>query len=336
MYLVTVHFDDKVRFECELNLKGLKLGDILYVNSNTSEATLKPKKNFNKYYINHIANKSRYINLHNGLYNTFDDVERIFNELDSFFEKNEITKELVQKAVTNSASNIRPKQMHKTNEIQSQQFKKWVRVIDRINLCERLMHPDVGRELFSHWSSLIEYHCLTCFDLLGQKEGYADFGRWIRSSDYKADRERVVVPENTDYDKVSEIYYSEYQRRYGVKNSFFNFLDNILNKDDVEILFSSIRIEKTGINNDEYQLGDELEKKKYLYALRNLYTHNLDAQGGVHHELAAARMADNWVYRKQIINQRDFNTFSVLNWPDILMFIVMTGLKRQVTQYAVI
>lgn len=334
MALATIHYDNNLRFESELNIDDLKMGGPIYVNGNTKEVSLQPKRKYKQYYIEHIARGSRYVKIHNGEYDTFDDVEYIFGELEIFFGEGKVSIDIVQKAIMYSAKNIRPRRMHKTKEIQSQLFKKWKRVLGRMNLCQRLKNPDVGKALFCHWSPLIEYHCLTCFDLLGQKERYAEFGEWIKSSDYKSERENVDVPNNISQVGIAELYYSEYQKIYGVKNSFFNFIDNVLDRNDLEVLLNSIKIEKTGINIDVYELANKEEKKKYLYALRNLYTHNLDAQGGVHPNLFQSEMSNRWVSRKQIINQIDFHTYSVYGWPDMLISTVMNGLKNQIEQYA--
>ncbi|ABV88164.1 hypothetical protein [Shewanella pealeana] len=334
MTLVTIYYDTAFRFECELNIDYLKLGDAIYVNENTKEVALHPKKKFEKYYIGHIAKKSCVIQVHDGSLNIEGEVDYIFGELNGHFVENKVSKNVVQKSVMYSANKIRSKQLHKTRELECQQFRKWVRVLNRMDLCRILMNPDVGRGLSSHWSPLIEYHCLTCFDLLGQKERYTDFGGWIKGSKYKSERDNVLIPTNTAQDKIAELYHSEYQRLYGVKNSFFNFIDNILDKNHLNELLNSIRIYQNGINDDTSEFGNEADKKKYLYEVRNLYTHNLEAQFGVHPDSFPSGIPNAWNCRKQIINQGSFNTYAVYGWPNTLINTVMNGLKRQIEQYS--
>jgi hypothetical protein len=122
-----------------------------------------------------------------------------------------------------------------------------------------------------------EYLTLTCFDLLGQKVDWMTFDQWIDSGKKKEERDQIISKiELTNFIEASKTLYREYQLLYGVKNSFYNFIDEILDKRHQELLFSSIKIEVF----DDYPnnvlskyFADNEEKKKYLYSIRNNFTH---------------------------------------------------------------
>ncbi|MBD0333160.1 MAG: hypothetical protein ICV66_10925 [Chitinophagaceae bacterium] len=125
-----------------------------------------------------------------------------------------------------------------------------------------------------------EYLSLTCFDLLGQKASWLSFDQWLVSEKRKHERNSILSAiTEMDYIKKTSLIYSEYQAIYGVKNSFIYFIDNVLDKTHREALFSSIQIE---IYNDypndilSVAFGTENDKKKYLYSIRNNFTHKAE------------------------------------------------------------
>ena len=71
--------------------------------------------------------------------------------------------------------------------------------------------------------------------------------------------------------------YNEYHSLYGVKNSFFRFLREVIPENIRNSLLNSILVEKWTNENKqilEFEV-DELCKEKWLYNTRNNYTHNL-------------------------------------------------------------
>ncbi|MBC7472441.1 MAG: hypothetical protein H7196_04260 [candidate division SR1 bacterium] len=122
-----------------------------------------------------------------------------------------------------------------------------------------------------------EYLSLTCFDLLGQKTSWLSFDQWLVSGKRKKERDAIIsVITETDYIKKTSLIYDGYQAIYGVKNSFFNFIENLLDKTRREALFSSVQIKiYDGYPNNllSFTFGIEEDKKKYLYSIRNNFTH---------------------------------------------------------------
>lgn len=123
-----------------------------------------------------------------------------------------------------------------------------------------------------------EYLTLTCFDLLGQKTNRLSFDQWLITSKKKAERDTILAKvTETDYLKKTAALFSEYQLLYGVKNSFYNFMDTMLDNEHKEALFSTIQIKVyKDYSNDilSFTYADDQEKKKYLYSIRNNFTHN--------------------------------------------------------------
>jgi hypothetical protein len=83
------------------------------------------------------------------------------------------------------------------------------------------------------------------------------------------------VSADSDYFQTTITLYKFYNDRYGVRSSFFRFLHEVLPKDQRDILLSSIEIKS--LENPPYigenTSSDEAEKEKYLFKLRNDYTH---------------------------------------------------------------
>lgn len=122
-----------------------------------------------------------------------------------------------------------------------------------------------------------EYLSLTCFDLLGQKSNWLTFEQWLLSGKQKNERETILSNIiEADYIKKTSLVFNEYQKIYGVKNSFFNFIDKILDQEHKKALFSNMRIEiyeDYPRNLQSFAYGVDDDKKKYLFSIRNNFTH---------------------------------------------------------------
>ncbi len=71
--------------------------------------------------------------------------------------------------------------------------------------------------------------------------------------------------------------YAEYQKIYGVKTSFYRFIDEILMEEAREQLLLSVRIEQK--KEGSVFIDDAIKKKAFLYESRNLFTHHLIPTG---------------------------------------------------------
>jgi hypothetical protein len=117
--------------------------------------------------------------------------------------------------------------------------------------------------------NLIVYLLLTCFDILGQNKEWMNFDTWLKSGKNKVERNDILSNIDVNKDllhKVKDILL-EYNKIYGARTSFNNFIDNILPDESRSLLLNSIRNTRDGI-------ADNLENRKLLYEIRNNYTHH--------------------------------------------------------------
>jgi len=128
------------------------------------------------------------------------------------------------------------------------------------------------------YPQLITYLRLTCFDQLGQPIKWSNFENWLKSKKQKtkSEREEILKTLNGETPIESSVrLFSGYQKIYGNKNSFFNFLNNVIPNNQKEKLLASIRIRT--YNETRLFKGREVkesDKLNYLYKIRNDFTHN--------------------------------------------------------------
>jgi hypothetical protein len=148
--------------------------------------------------------------------------------------------------------------------------------------------------------SVVIYLLLTCLDLFGQTTKHLTFADWLNSKkdEYVSQREDVIskIEKNADPIETTKTLLSAYNTIYGVTNSFFRGI-NKLPEEAREYLFSNIQISESVLeadgsrktlikNNDETEANIHL-KMKYLFSLRNSFTHSL-AQ---HHTASSPMMS---------------------------------------------
>lgn len=170
-------------------------------------------------------------------------------------------------------------------------FRRIFQVHERLLLVRYLKkHKDESNLIFLNnmYPGLCTYLLLTCFDQLGQPfKGWVFFPDWLRSKSRANEVENAIrkikkyEPTNQNgkinLDYVGELY-NEYHEIYGVKNSFYRFLRNVLPSKQRNNLLNKILIEHHIEIDGKYELNDwgtDLEKEKWLYRTRNDYTHNL-------------------------------------------------------------
>jgi hypothetical protein len=134
---------------------------------------------------------------------------------------------------------------------------------------------------------LVTYLLLTCFDQLGQPApGWLDFASWLNASSTKEEVETVIGKiYNPDDAPISllegtKTINKEYSKIYGVKSSFFYFIDSLLPEKAKRNLLDSIQIDRLMNNgdepNDQSLSESDTFKKKWLFKTRNDYTHSLE------------------------------------------------------------
>lgn len=136
------------------------------------------------------------------------------------------------------------------------------------------------------YPGLVTYLYLTCFDQLGTPaKGWRFFPNWLDSKKHRTEVEEIVNESRDKFEadnfngikSITKEIYNGYHKLYGVKNSFFRFLREVIPADIRNNLLNSIVVEKWTHENEQildFEV-DELYKEKWLYDTRNNYTHNL-------------------------------------------------------------
>ena len=141
--------------------------------------------------------------------------------------------------------------------------------------------------------ALVVYLLLTCFDLLGQSKPHVDFMKWLESKNSARVEERrmaaeVICPENADCFEQAKILFQHYNKHHGATSAFYSGIDK-LPDNTKQLLLSTVSVVKrdprslepeykntsfTGIplENEEQKIALQ---KRYLYSLRNAFTHQL-------------------------------------------------------------
>jgi len=182
-------------YQYSFDRSQLKLGATVHVEFDSSG---KPRDFYSTstsssipYYIMWIAPSEWYVVLQDRYYieNSFQD--RVIKAVNGYLDK-----ETVVRALAITAQDIRPEQMYKTSELNNSKLAVISTVIDRLDLCSILSEAAVAKQLFHHYTPLVVYLLLTCFDRLGQPSDWMDFGSWLQSNKKKEEREQVEFKES--------------------------------------------------------------------------------------------------------------------------------------------
>jgi hypothetical protein len=157
-------------------------------------------------------------------------------------------------------------------------------VNERIRLSNIIMPNESNNfEEKYHIPPLSEYLLLTCIDQLGQSIEWMPFENWLNSKKKKSERDTIVSTISKTYsnEQFTLELYKGYQKIYGVKNSFFNCFYNLIANVEKQSFLSQLKIEvyNNYPKNPFYTLGNEKDKIKYLFSVRNNYTHRIKPSG---------------------------------------------------------
>lgn len=251
--------------------------------------------------------------------------ERVFKAINGLLDKETITS-----ALNIAAQDIRPEQMYKTSELNNSKVGVVSTVIDRLNLYSILSEAATAKQLFHHYTPLVVYLLLTCFDRLGQPADWVDFGSWLKSHDKKKEREQVVLTDIEGSSEIAVAFYDTYNRIYGVTNSFYRFLHEIIPAPIYQELLDSMSIEivDNPPNISNSRQADNAAKEKFLFKLRNDYTHKAQFIPGTTKAIWPDGTFANgsWMMTQQTIEQSSWNTLFVRNWPETIEKVVRVGL----------
>ncbi len=218
------------------------------------------------------------------------------------------------------------------------------------DLSQRINH-NTTTHLYKHYQGLRFYLLLTCFDILGQTEGWYSFNEWLYTNKSEpAKQERDLISKNAPSSgalKITKHMHSEYNKIYGARTSFNKFIDNVISEENRLKLFSSVtaiigeRGDKVGGlflsgTEKDYDLSYK-QKKDFLYSLRCDFTHegisygnptggflpHFDLEG--QHSLSSNESGTSpyisiEIYRKEI--KEEIISFRVTRWPYVLIEII--------------
>lgn len=102
-------------------------------------------------------------------------------------------------------------------------------------------------------------------------------------------------------------------------------------------LFGSIRIWKTKHSLDKPLVSDDEEKKRFLYGLRNAYTHQAESTPGFtipspEFSGDTSGPAERFYMYDQVQLKDGFDTISFSEWPEILYECVKEGLVTRIKE----
>lgn len=129
-----------------------------------------------------------------------------------------------------------------------------------------------------------------------------------------------------------------YLEEYGVKNSFYRFLDDILPAPILQKLLASMWIDKRAWLNGTPLPMTDAEKRQYLYQLRNAYTHQAEARPGLTIDLPeglgpVTPPEKTFYFYEQLTKATGFESVSFSMWPQVLIECVRQGLVRHLREY---
>lgn len=216
--------------------------------------------------------------------------------------------------------------------------RKLLQVHERIKLTDTIwddLTPESSVEKRFGYPSLLTYLRLTCFDQLGQPSPWMTFNNWLKSKKKRSEREQIISQiQETDKVKFSEELYLGYQKIYGVKNSFYRFLKEILPQEIRTELSSKIKI--VIYNNFEEDLYKRYngrtptieDKEAYLYRIRNDYTHNTFGKGLIF-GFEPKNKDENWRTRDSVyIKKEELSISTSYDFEDYLKEVVLIGIAE--------
>ena len=200
--------------------------------------------------------------------------------------------------------------------------------------------PDGGwTHPWIYFDSLRNYLLLTCFDLLGQPSEYKDFQSWLASSATASERAAVIasMDQATGPIDAAASLYRSYLDSYGSRQSFFRFINSVIPDATREQLLHSIMIRQIdpAKNLEIAKVESSDEKIKFLFGIRNIYTHQAKNTGS-----PSAGVFPNW-NEWRVINgvpmkgyepikfvkrSAERIDYCVRDWPDVLVRTVNTGI----------
>lgn len=250
----------------------------------------------------------------------------------------------VEKRLFNLTSKIRINHVYKSAEFEKSALRIVFAVKDRLKLIRIFRNDAVSQTLGEHWEPLIVYHLLTCFDLLGQPDEWMPFDNWLKATSKKSERESALatLELGMSYDAAALKLQKFYSQKYGVKNSFNRFISEILPTTAKEELLSSVAIHVRSLPPIDDVLSVRAtaeETQKFLFGIRNNYTHKVQVIPGMDETIFWDRnpeSGDMVNFKLSEFTADHWKTIFVANWPDVIEKTVKLGLAEYLTKKSIV
>jgi len=212
-----------------------------------------------------------------------------------------------------------------------------LQVSERLTTCEALIE-DIERDMDFlrryKYPSIGLYLKLTCFDQLGQPGEWMTFDNWLNSKKKKEERAKIVEGirprKRTEFAK--ELYLA-YQKVYGVKNSFFRFINDILPSQSRARLLEGIEInihlsdKKDILSSYNVKEASELDKIGYLYKVRNDFTHNVFSATTIYEIDKDEHEEDKMCFREKFYKGRfEYSVYFYQDFDQLLTETIYDGI----------
>lgn len=247
---------------------------------------------------------------------------------------------VITKALRNIAAALPVQDLGLTAARRGSQASALVTVAQRLDLCRKLAGHGGADLIGTHQRNLVIYLLLTCFDRLGQPAPYLTFENWLTSkkSKHRQQRDDALAGSASEPVAQARALSRAHTAEYGVRNSFFRFMDEVLPRPQYDALISSIWSIRTSWIDDDAGSMNEQEVRKYLYQLRNSYTHQAESQPGLTTAFPEGMPETpeemSFYFYEQLSTRQGVETISFRGWPKVLEDCVLHGLAERVRRHA--
>ena len=330
MSAVDVYFvvDDR-RVPGRYDVSDLAIGSVVHVRAEGDAFNVSPTPipNSVPHCITWYAPSDRTISLQWRMTVAEHDVHRIATVLGGAMPKSD-----VRRALYFAAGQVPVRKLHLGDTWHGSIPGKCLATAERLQLVADLTRPEIEKVVWWHSESLITYLLLTCFDILGQSTGFSHFGNWLSA---RRRAEDVSKLGETDPLVVARALHDQWLAIFGIKNSFYRFINETLDDELRGLLLASVEIKKYPLPpaegaltpRSEIPTTDE-EKMRYLYKLRNSFTHEARALPGNHPSQPRQPKRG----RGQTIEHGVFKSFATSDWPELLIRCVKFGLLKMLRE----
>ncbi|WHI48965.1 hypothetical protein [Microbulbifer sp. VAAF005] len=322
-----------LQYECSYNEDYLTIDAPVYIvqlSRESYDVKAYPVKGADRFSIQDIENNRIYLCEEYSFKERY--IDKLLLGLGSFAEF-----KLIIEVVNILCQEISSENYNNTEYIQRTPLDILSTISNRLDMVSHLYTEEVCKGMGHHHEHLVTYLMLTCFERLGQARDWMAFGKWLSAKRTKQERKTVIdnLDENLDSAQVAEHLHTFYNKKYGVRSAFFRFFEDRLDSDQRSALLSNIEITKIKQKSKDWvniNTNDD-EKLKWLYSVRNRYTHQGLYIGGnmgsgiptYMHKTNPLFEKNRLVYREQSANGNNITSIALANWPEVLIQSVKWG-----------